>query len=61
LSQIGAAFLCADLRITDEPRVDHAQYLDHWLKVMKADKKAIFTAASKASEAATFLAALQGA
>jgi antirestriction protein ArdC len=27
--------------------------------VLKADKKAIFTAASKASEAAAFLAALQ--
>ena len=47
--------------ITDEPRADHAQYLDHWLTVLKADKKAIFTAASKASEAAAFLAALQGA
>jgi hypothetical protein len=31
------------------------------LSVLKADKKAIFTAASKASEAAAFLAALQGA
>jgi antirestriction protein ArdC len=38
-----------------------AQYLDHWLGVMKADKKAIFTATSKASETVTFLAALQGA
>ena len=57
VAELGAAFLCADLRITDEPRADHAQYLDHWLTVMKADKKAIFTAASKASEAATFLAA----
>jgi antirestriction protein ArdC len=61
VAELGAAFLCADLQITDEPRVDHAQYLGHWLTVLKADKKAIFTAASKASEAATFLAALQGA
>lgn len=61
VAELGAAFLCADLRITDEPRVDHAQYLDHWFKIIKADNKAIFTAASKASEAATFLAALQGA
>jgi antirestriction protein ArdC len=50
VAELGAAFLCADLRITDEPRADHA-----------ADNKAIFTAASKASEAAAFLAALQGA
>jgi len=61
VAELGAAFLCADLGITDEPRADHAQYLDHWLTVMKADKKAIFTAASKASEAAAFLAALGGA
>ena len=61
VGELGAAFLCADLRITDEPRADHAQYLTSWLSVLKADKKAIFTAASKASEAAAFLAALQGA
>ena len=44
-----------------ENRADHAQYLDHWLAVVKADKKAIFTAASKASEAVTFLSGPQGA
>jgi antirestriction protein ArdC len=60
IAELGAAFLCADLRITDEPRADHAQYLASWLSILKADKKAIFTAASKASEAAAFLAALQG-
>jgi len=32
-----------------------------WLAVLKEDKKAIFTAASKASEAAGFLASLRGA
>jgi antirestriction protein ArdC len=59
VAELGAAFLCADLQITDEPRTDHAQYLAHWLTVMKEDKKAIFTAASKASEAAVFLTGLQ--
>ena len=61
IAELGAAFLCADLRITDAPRADHAQYLNSWLRVLKADKKAIFSAASKASEAAAFLATLQGA
>jgi antirestriction protein ArdC len=61
VAELGAAFLCADLQITDDPRADHAQYLGSWLAVLKVDKKAIFTAASKASEAAAFLAALQGA
>jgi len=61
VAELGAAFLCADLGITDEPRADHAQYLATWLSVLKADKKAIFTAASKASEAAAFIAAFRAA
>jgi antirestriction protein ArdC len=58
VAELGAAFLCADLGITDVPRADHAQYLESWLRVLKADKKAIFTAASKASQAAAFLEGL---
>ena len=61
IAELGAAFLCADLGISDAPRADHAQYLTTWLSVLKADKKAIFTAASKASQAVDFLAAFQGA
>ncbi|MEZ5852040.1 MAG: alpha/beta fold hydrolase [Hyphomicrobiaceae bacterium] len=38
------AFLCADLAVTPMLRDDHAHYIDHWLKIMKGDKKAIFTA-----------------
>ncbi|MDR3487478.1 MAG: zincin-like metallopeptidase domain-containing protein [Bradyrhizobium sp.] len=59
VAELGAAFLCADLGIASQPRLDHAQYLKHWLRVMQADKKAIFTAASKASEATAFLSSLQ--
>ncbi|MET4489761.1 hypothetical protein ABIA94_005348 [Bradyrhizobium sp. LA7.1] len=44
VAELGAAFLCAELGIAVEPRADHAQYLAHWLKVLKADKRAIFTA-----------------
>jgi antirestriction protein ArdC len=55
VAELGAAFLCAELGITVEPRADHAQYLAHWLKVLKADKHAVFTAASKAAEAVSFL------
>jgi antirestriction protein ArdC len=32
IAELGAAFLCAELGITSEPRADHAQYLDHWLE-----------------------------
>ena len=59
IAEMGAAFLCADLGITPEPREDHAGYLAHWLKVLKADSRAIFTAASQAQQAADYLHSLQ--
>ncbi len=37
----------------------HAAYISHWLTVLKADKKAIFTAASKASQAVDYLDGFQ--
>ncbi|MBI1290186.1 DUF1738 domain-containing protein [bacterium] len=55
VAELGAAFLCGDLGISPEPRADHACYIANWLKVLKDDKKAVFTAASKASEAANWL------
>lgn len=55
IAELGAAFLCADLGIAPQPRADHAAYIQSWLEVLKADKRAIFTAASKASQAAGWL------
>lgn len=55
IAELGAAFLCADLGITQQPREDHACYIKNWLAVLKNDKRAIFTAASKASQAANWL------
>ncbi len=59
VAELGAAFLCADLGVTNAPRSDHAAYIASWLQVLKSDKKAIFTAASKASQAAEYLTELQ--
>lgn len=59
VAELGAAFLCADLNITPDIRDDHAAYIGHWLKVLKEDKRAIFTAASHASKAAEYLHGLQ--
>ncbi len=59
VAEIGAAFLCCDLGITPEPRDDHAAYLDHWLNVLKDDKRAIFQAAAHAQRAVDFLHGLQ--
>ncbi len=59
VAELGSAFLCADLSITPEVREDHADYIASWLKVLKEDKRAIFTAASYASKALDFLHGLQ--
>jgi len=58
VAELGSAFLAADLALTPEPRPDHAGYLANWLDVLKADKRAIFTAASHAQRAADFLSNL---
>ncbi len=55
IAELGAAFVCAGLGLSTEPREDHAQYIQSWLKVLRADKRAIFTAASKAQQAADYL------
>src|SRR5207247_1488048 len=55
IAELGAAFTCAHLGLSTEPRTDHAQYLASWLKVLKADTRAIFTAASKAQQACNWL------
>lgn len=59
VAEIASAFLCSELRITQNTREDHAQYLAQWLKMMKDDSRAIFAAAAKASEAVAFLKRLQ--
>jgi antirestriction protein ArdC len=55
IAELGAAFTCAHLGLSTEPREDHAQYLQSWLRVLKADKRAIFTAASKAQQACDWM------
>lgn len=60
VAELGAAFLCGHLELSNEPRPDHAQYLANWLRVLKNDKRAIFTAASKAQQAADYLIELAG-
>ena len=59
VAELGSAFLCADLGITPEVREDHAAYIGSWIKVLKDDKRAIFSAASHAQRAADYLHGLQ--
>jgi len=59
VAELGSAFLCADLGITPDIRDDHAAYLGHWLKILKDDKRAIFSAAAHAQRAVDFLQQIQ--
>lgn len=59
VAELSAAFLCADLGVSNSPRIDHAEYVANWLSVLKNDARAIFTAASAATKAADFLLAFQ--
>lgn len=59
VAELSAAFLCAELAITNTPRADHAQYIANWLDILKGDSKAIFTAASLATRAVAYLNELQ--
>ena len=61
VAELGSAFLSADLELTPEVREYHASYIASWIKVLKNDKRAIFTAASHAQRAADFLHGLQNA
>ena len=53
IAELTAAFLCAELGIDGE--LQHPEYIGSWIKVLKNDKQAIFTASSKAKKAADFL------
>ena len=53
VAELGAAFLCARSGVNGQ--LQHDSYIASWLKVLKSDKKAIFTAAAAARRAAEFL------
>jgi antirestriction protein ArdC len=55
IAEMTAAFVCAELGLASEPRADHAQYIAHYLKLLRDDSRAIFSAAAAASNAAAYL------
>ncbi|MEX9840407.1 ArdC family protein [Providencia rettgeri] len=58
IAEMGSAFLCAQLGVQGE--VNHESYLQCWLQVLKADKKALFRAATQARIASEFLLTAAG-
>ena len=53
VAELTAAFLCAEFSLDGDLR--HAGYIASWFGMLKADKRAFFTAASKAQSAADYL------
>ena len=53
IAELTSAFLCAHLGVNGELR--HAGYIKNWIQLLTEDNRAIFTAASKASQAADYL------
>jgi antirestriction protein ArdC len=56
VAELGAAFLCAEFGFDGDLR--HAGYIAHWIELLKADKRAFFTACSQATKAADYLRGL---
>jgi antirestriction protein ArdC len=55
VAEWGAAYLCAILGLDNEPRADHAAYMQGWLAILRKHPRAVFTAASKAQQAVDYL------
>lgn len=53
IAEMGSAFLCSHVGIHAE--LQHAAYIESWLKALRSDKRLIFSAASAAQKAVDFL------
>lgn len=56
VAELCAAFLCAEFGFDGDLR--SAGYIGSWIELLKADKRAVFTACSQASKAADYLRGL---
>jgi antirestriction protein ArdC len=56
IAELGAAFLCAEFGFDGDIR--SAGYIGPWIELLKADRRAFFTACSQASKAANYLRGL---
>jgi len=59
VAELGSCFLAADLGFEPEFREDHSAYIQSWLKVLKNDKRFVFSAASHAQKAVEYLHSCQ--
>ena len=59
VAELGATMLLSQLGIEKTPRVDHAQYLNSWVRMLENKPDSILRAANKAAQATEFLLSLQ--
>jgi len=55
VAEMGAVFLSVQFGVSPAPRPDHAQYLNSWIKALRAEPRVIFSAASEAQKAVDFI------
>ncbi len=60
IAELTAAFVTAGLGLASEPHAQTASYIASWIRLLKDDKRALFTAAAAASKAADYLTRLPG-
>ena len=60
VAELSSAMLGAELGLPVTHLDSHASYIEHWLKLLKDDDRAILSAAAKAEEASTLLLKLGG-
>jgi antirestriction protein ArdC len=60
VAEISSCFVMAELGLVQQTLQGHASYLQSWLKVLKADKTAIFSAAKHASAAQNLILSFVG-
>ena len=60
IAELSSAMLGAELGLPVAHLDNHASYIEHWLKLLKEDDRAILTAAARAEEASSLLLKLGG-
>ena len=60
VAELSSAMLGAELGLPVAHLDSHASYIEHWLKLLRDDDRAILTAAAKAEEASSLLLGLGG-
>lgn len=60
VAELSSAMLGAELGLPVTHLDSHASYIEHWLKLLREDDRAILTAAAKAEEASSLLLKLGG-